>query len=537
MQIRRLTQGSSLGFSVLKSRKVLRLLVLQKVSTGLGDRSAARVLDGLGSQSFKIVEVFARFLGLFDKGFLGFIVFLSCCLVALIISYGLAYKVDKGVFSGTRVLCLVRCCEVLLQGYQNKQRVVEKKVKDLSRLQGFLGYKKSISKKKSTTRVTSKSVGYFLDSRVVDLLDGLISKGVEFEVEPLGDHTFEVEPQAYVGQVAGSQEVQTQDLIDYHSSRDREQHIAQELDRYGEDSNEAAFAVAAVEKINTDESLTFKDTVACEVISKWKSGLKEEMDTRSDVYLLSNGCRKSSDDSDDYYCEYTPAKGNILDMEIIRDQSGNTLRGSQSRVHNGKLVQTLLEGHSILSLEISLSGDCDVEKNGKLSYTYAVGSQEYQMVCTRPDIASVDVVISLRGNKLNGSIPDGLFNMGLDRIDFSRNELTGSIPTGSSKLFETLQSLDLSGNQLTGNIPAEIGLNLKLRYLNLSWNNFQTRMPSELGYFQNLTVLDLRNGAFQGAIPREICDSGSLGILQLDGNSFTGSIPDEIGNCSSLYLL
>ncbi|PWA71473.1 hypothetical protein CTI12_AA280520 [Artemisia annua] len=137
------------------------------------------------------------------------------------------------------------------------------------------------------------------------------------------------------------------------------------------------------------------------------------MDTRSDVYVLSNGCRKSSDDSDDYYCEYTPdgmvfscgckaeiwvtkglldkAKGNILGMEIIRDQSGNTLRGSQSRVHNGKLVQTLLEGHSILSLESSLSGDCDVEKNGKLSYTYAVGSREYQMVCTRPDIASVDV--------------------------------------------------------------------------------------------------------------------------------------------------
>ncbi|PWA91227.1 hypothetical protein CTI12_AA092330 [Artemisia annua] len=121
------------------------------------------------------------------------------------------------------------------------------------------------------------------------------------------------------------------------------------------------------------------------------------MDTRSDVYVLSNSCRKSSNDSDDYYCEYTPgmfihlflyidgmvfpceckaeiwvtkglldkAKGNILGMEIIKNQSGNTLRGSQSRVHNGKLVQTLLEGHSILSLEGSLSGDCDVEKNDK----------------------------------------------------------------------------------------------------------------------------------------------------------------------------
>nr|GFA22623.1 zinc finger, CCHC-type [Tanacetum cinerariifolium] len=48
-------------------------------------------------------------------------------------------------------------------------------------------------------------------------------------------------------------------------------------------------------------------------------------------------------------------------------------------------------GNSILSLDGSLSGDCDVKKNGKWSCIYAVGSQEYQMVCTRPDIASTDV--------------------------------------------------------------------------------------------------------------------------------------------------
>nr|GEY15480.1 zinc finger, CCHC-type [Tanacetum cinerariifolium] len=57
------------------------------------------------------------------------------------------------------------------------------------------------------------------------------------------------------------------------------------------------------------------------------------------------------------------AKGNILGLEIIKDQSGNTLRVSQSRIHNEKLVHTLLKGHSMLSLEDSLSGDCDVEKN------------------------------------------------------------------------------------------------------------------------------------------------------------------------------
>ncbi|GJU34985.1 hypothetical protein Tco_1183339 [Tanacetum coccineum] len=57
------------------------------------------------------------------------------------------------------------------------------------------------------------------------------------------------------------------------------------------------------------------------------------------------------------------AKGNILGWEIIR-VSGNTLRVSQSRINNEKLVHTLLKGHSTLSLEDSLSRDCDVKKNG-----------------------------------------------------------------------------------------------------------------------------------------------------------------------------
>ncbi|GJW49394.1 hypothetical protein Tco_0090745 [Tanacetum coccineum] len=137
-----------------------------------------------------------------------------------------------------------------------------------------------------------------------------------------------------------SKEVQTQDLMDYQLAHDSEQHLACELFEYREDNNEAAFVVAVIDKIYVHESLTFNDTFACEVISKWKAGLKEDMDIR---------------------------------------------------IHNEKLVQTLLEGHSILSLEDSLSGDCDVEKNGKRSYRYVVGSQEYQVICIRPDITSAIV--------------------------------------------------------------------------------------------------------------------------------------------------
>ncbi|GKB37363.1 zinc finger, CCHC-type containing protein [Tanacetum coccineum] len=65
--------------------------------------------------------------------------------------------------------------------------------------------------------------------------------------------------------------------------------------------NEVTFTVAIVEKIYVLESLTFNDTVACEVIFKWKAGLKEDMDARLDVYVLSNGCKKSNDGIDGYY--------------------------------------------------------------------------------------------------------------------------------------------------------------------------------------------------------------------------------------------
>nr|GEU43230.1 zinc finger, CCHC-type [Tanacetum cinerariifolium] len=188
--------------------------------------------------------------------------------------------------------------------------------------------------------------------------------GFEFKVKPLGDHTFEVEPQENIDQRAGLQEVQTQDLIDCQLAHDREQHLACELFGYRENSNEAAFVVAAVEKIYAHESLTFNNTVSCEVISKWKAGLKM-------IWMLGQMCM----------CSATVTGNAVTTAMAI----------TGSRFYNEKLVHTLLEGHSILPLEGSLSRDCDVKKNGKWSCIYAVGSQEYQMVCTRPDIASTDV--------------------------------------------------------------------------------------------------------------------------------------------------
>nr|GEW92288.1 hypothetical protein [Tanacetum cinerariifolium] len=110
---------------------------------------------------------------------------------------------------------------------------------------------------------------------------------------------------------------------------DRDQNSTWELFSYREDNNEVAFAVAVVDKIYAHELLTFNNTVT------------------STVAINAVTIAMAITDS------IHQAKGNIHGLEIIRDQSGNTLRVSQSRIQNEKL--------------------------------------EYQMVCTRPDITSTGV--------------------------------------------------------------------------------------------------------------------------------------------------
>nr|GEV02215.1 retrovirus-related Pol polyprotein from transposon TNT 1-94 [Tanacetum cinerariifolium] len=184
-------------------------------------------------------------------------------------------------------------------------------------------------------------------------------------------------------------------------ARDKEQHLAYELFGYREDSNEAAFVVAAVEKIYA-----------------------YDMDARSDVYVLSNSCRKCSDNSNGYYWGYAPGEyiylllyvddmliackskaeigstksllkrkfemkdlgeaKKILGMDIVRDRSHKILRVSQSeyiskilnnfRIDNGKSVQMPLGGHFKLSLKDCPIRDCDVERMSKVPYANAVGS-------------------------------------------------------------------------------------------------------------------------------------------------------------------
>lgn len=112
------------------------------------------------------------------------------------------------------------------------------------------------------------------------------------------------------------EEDQTDDQEDGDDEEGAEGNAAE---RYRGDSNMAALGVAGVIKEDTHES-TFRDAIACEVIYKWMAVMKEYMDTRFGMCMLSNGVRRSSDDSNIYYY----ALGMFIYLFVYIDYMGFT---------------------------------------------------------------------------------------------------------------------------------------------------------------------------------------------------------------------
>lgn len=169
--------------------------------------------------------------------------------------------------------------------------------------------------------------------------------------------------------------------------------------------------------------------------------------------------------------------------------------------------------------------------------------------------------LHLRGNLLNGSIPNALCKLeSLSSLDLSRNKLSGSFPRCLADI--RVEDISLSSNMLTGLLPSSLGQHSSLKWLQLNNNGFHGELPLSLRNstllsfldvsenrfsgnipewingmnLPNLRVLQLHKNSFRGSIPLQLCELLQLQILDVAGNNLTGTIPRCFGNLTGMVL-
>jgi Leucine-rich repeat (LRR) protein len=111
-------------------------------------------------------------------------------------------------------------------------------------------------------------------------------------------------------------------------------------------------------------------------------------------------------------------------------------------------------------------------------------------------------VLSLRSNRLSGSIPDDLWNLPLLRsLYLQDNELSGEISPSIGNL-GGLFRLDLSDNALTGPIPFSINNLTVLRGLRLQGNQLNGTLPSIS--IPSLQQFNASDNKLNGSIPKSL---------------------------------
>ena len=111
-------------------------------------------------------------------------------------------------------------------------------------------------------------------------------------------------------------------------------------------------------------------------------------------------------------------------------------------------------------------------------------------------MTKVLIVLDLRSNKLNGTIP-ATFAKGnyLRSLNLNDNQLEGSLPRSLINC-RRLEVLDLGNNKISGTLP-------ELRVLVLRSNKFHGAIasPKTKLSFPNLRIIDLSHNEFHGLLP------------------------------------
>ncbi|XP_010042055.2 receptor-like protein 35 [Eucalyptus grandis] len=134
-------------------------------------------------------------------------------------------------------------------------------------------------------------------------------------------------------------------------------------------------------------------------------------------------------------------------------------------------------------------------------------------------------VFSLARNQVTGYIPGSICEMkGLQILDLSHNNFTGTIPHCLGNISDSLVVLDLQENGISGTISLTFGENAVLRSLHLNGNKFEGLLPRSVINCKQLEALDLSGNKLNDTFPRWLEILPSLRVLFLRSNRLRGSI-------------
>ncbi|KAL3754370.1 hypothetical protein ACJRO7_001581 [Eucalyptus globulus] len=134
----------------------------------------------------------------------------------------------------------------------------------------------------------------------------------------------------------------------------------------------------------------------------------------------------------------------------------------------------------------------------------------------------------ISNNRLSGGISPLICNLSsIQLIDFSDNNLTGSIPQCLSNLSGTLEVMSLHSNNFIGKIPNLNANFCMLIQIDLSYNKLQGPLPRSLRNCNNLEFLNFGNNHITDVFLSWLGSLLSLKVLILRCNGFHGLIKEQ----------
>ncbi|KAF8012021.1 hypothetical protein BT93_I0219 [Corymbia citriodora subsp. variegata] len=125
--------------------------------------------------------------------------------------------------------------------------------------------------------------------------------------------------------------------------------------------------------------------------------------------------------------------------------------------------------------------------------------------------------LSLSGTRCSGQLPSSLGNLSsLIKLDITRCELSGVIPSSVGELLVRLTHLDLRSNKLSGEIPSSLMNLTKVNYFDLSYNRLTGRIQPQISGLTSVVELDLSHNRLEGPMPSTISGLKNLRVLALD---------------------